>query len=129
MLRAGFPIAGAAIRLQRLEDGEPSGPDWAGPDNRLGHVVYTTYSEQDYDIVWREYAYQQPTQIWFKKDFGKPGVSKGGAKHAEYTPTIKETWHRGSQQVHIFPFCLVARVPSHMPVNARPCKSASKTAA
>lgn len=98
-------MAGAAIHLQRLQDGTPSGPSWAGQDSPLGHVIYTTYSEQDYDIVWREYAYQQPTQIWFKKDFGKPGVSHGGAKHAEFSPTIKETWHRGRQQVE-YPFLL-----------------------
>ncbi|KAK9837747.1 hypothetical protein WJX74_004142 [Apatococcus lobatus] len=94
------PITGAAVHLQRLEDGNPKGPNWAGKDNPLGHVVYTTYSEQDYELVWREYAYQQPCQIWMKQDFGKPGVDKAGAKHGDFSPTIKESWHRGSQQGH-----------------------------
>ena len=82
-----------------MRDGNPEGPDWASPDSPLGRLVYTTYSEQDFDIVWQQYAYQQPVQIWFKKDFGKPGCASGGAKHAKIAPTIKEAWHRGDKQV------------------------------
>ncbi|KAK9832121.1 hypothetical protein WJX84_002577 [Apatococcus fuscideae] len=61
-------------------------------------MVYSTYTEQDYNVIWDEYAYQQPAQPWFKKDFGKPGADGGAAKHREIFPTIKQAWQRSKHQ-------------------------------
>lgn len=63
--------------------------NWAGPDNPLARPLYSTYSESDYDIIWKEYSYHSNIPEWFFKDFGKPfSTILGGAERADVAPTV-----------------------------------------
>ena len=47
---------------------------WASRDAPLFALEYATYTEEDYDVVWSDYAFNKSTiASWSGKDFGKPG--------------------------------------------------------
>ena len=61
---------GALSRLQRrLPDGS-LGPSWASRQHPLAELIYSTYTEKDYDVIWTEYTYLSTMQPWFFHDFG-----------------------------------------------------------
>ncbi|CAE7237749.1 unnamed protein product [Symbiodinium sp. CCMP2592] len=68
-----------------------SGARWAdaGTGPMFG-FQYSTYNEEDYDIIWKHYAWQAPNiQEWFMEDFGKPNCSKDAkTSRADHTPQL-----------------------------------------
>ena len=99
---------GAIIGLQRRADaigrggGSAAGsPLWAAPGWPLAQVVYSTYSEDDYSIIWERYAYRRDADsslpLWFYRDFGKPGATTlGGARRADHLPALQAVFWRAS---------------------------------
>lgn len=93
--------------------------NWAGPNHQLARPLYSTYSESDYEIIWKEYSYRTNIPEWFYKDFGKPfSTTLGGARREDVTPTVTEIsynqQHLDSDSFHIivkctFPQALVLR--------------------
>lgn len=66
------------------------GIDWTGSNGSLAEVVYSTYDEASFHVLWTEYAYRpSPLPEWFLKDFGKPNVtSLGGATRLDSRPRL-----------------------------------------
>ncbi|KAL4451756.1 hypothetical protein ABPG75_007418 [Micractinium tetrahymenae] len=64
---------------QQAEEQQPLHSEgWASFDAPLAMPVYSTYSEDDYNVIWDEYAYMGRPQSfwdWFFRDFGKPGAT------------------------------------------------------
>lgn len=68
------------LGARRQQEG---GPSWAGFDAPLALPVYETFSEDQYDVIWTQYAYQAPDIAeWFHRDFGKPNATGGCCKRA-----------------------------------------------
>lgn len=85
--------AAAWLRLPAAWLGDGGGNDvnsggggWASFDAPLALPVYSTYSEDDYDVFWSEYSWNAPgSELWRRKDFGKPnatGAPGGGGRGA-----------------------------------------------
>lgn len=89
-----FPAAGTFSGLQYLWP-EEAGANWASPEEPLGQVLYDTYTEDDYRIIWETYAYTD-----FSADFGKPNCSVARPSHSRLTPTITKVY---KQQVGLWP--------------------------
>jgi hypothetical protein len=70
---------------------------WASPDSLLAKIMYSTYSEDDYDTIWSHYAYRTaPLPDWFHKDFGKPNSTfLGKAQRRDAYPTLQTVWQCG----------------------------------
>jgi len=68
--------------------------NWASPESPLAQIMYSTYSEDDYDAIWSHYAYRTaPLPDWFFKDFGKPNSTFiGGAQRGDAFPTLQRVW-------------------------------------
>ncbi|KAL3138964.1 hypothetical protein ABBQ32_005773 [Trebouxia sp. C0010 RCD-2024] len=62
---------------------EETGADWASLEAPLGRVLYDTYTEQDYRIIWENYSYRD-----FSGDFGKPNCSVAKPRRSRLSPTI-----------------------------------------
>ena len=60
-------IAGALSGLQFIWGDGRQGANWAGADDPLGAVVYSTYTEADYDTIWDNYMYFNNRTDWFAK--------------------------------------------------------------
>ena len=70
--------AGALCRLQRRHAGARLGVDWAAGASSFAQLRYDVYTEASYEVIWRDYAYQQPLSWWFPQDFGKLNLSLAG---------------------------------------------------
>lgn len=78
-----------------LVQGRTHPPSWASPESLLAKLVYSTYSEDSYDVIWREYAYQTDLPEWFYKDFGKPNATElGGAQRRDDPARLHAVWTR-----------------------------------
>ena len=75
-------IAGNIVGLQYLWP-EQAGANWATPEKPLGQVLYETFTEEDYDVIWDTYAYSD-----FKSDFGKLNCSAAKPRHAQLKPEV-----------------------------------------
>jgi hypothetical protein len=76
------PQSGAINRLQNKKTGR----EWATKTNLLGLFSYQTLSQADYDPFFASYI--KSTADWAFKDFGKPNISKFGARSEEWQPTL-----------------------------------------
>lgn len=87
-------IAGGLSRLQRLENGQ-AGNQWASAGRALGRFLYSTYTEGDYDVIWRNYMYISQDNWWVEYDFGKKNCSAAGPRRADVAARLEEVWaHR-----------------------------------
>jgi hypothetical protein len=70
--------------------------EWASPESLLAKLVYSTYSEDSYDVIWKHYAHRRtPFPEWFIKDFGKPNATVlGGAKRQDAVPALQKVWQK-----------------------------------
>jgi hypothetical protein len=86
------PRTGALARL-RKRWGSRRGGNWARWYSLLGQVTYSTYTEADYDAIWKHYAYLPELPDWFYKDFGKPNCSRFASPRREDTvAVVEDTW-------------------------------------
>ena len=83
---------GSLAGLQRVYQSGAHGAQWASPAAPLGQFLYSTYSEDDFDIIWDHYAYQNGWSWWFPRDFGKPGCAAAGARRADEAPSLHGVW-------------------------------------
>ena len=83
--------AGALGRLQRLVDGQP-GNQWADPDKALGRFLYSTYTEADYNVIWKNYMYISQDNWWVEYDFGKKNCSEAGPRRADIPARLEDVW-------------------------------------
>ncbi|DBA83693.1 TPA: hypothetical protein ACH3X1_006235 [Trebouxia sp. C0004] len=66
---------------------EQEGSNWATPQQPLGQVLYDTYTEEDYHIIWETYSYSD-----FSWDFGKLNSSAAKPRHSRLSPTITKVY-------------------------------------
>ncbi len=78
--------AGTLSGLQYLWP-EQEGSNWATPQHPLGEVLYDTYTEEDYHIIWETYSYSD-----FSWDFGKLNSSAAKPRHSRLSPTITKVY-------------------------------------
>ena len=65
--------------------------NWASPSAVLAKLIYSTYTESDFDVIWKHYAYT-PDNPWYG-DFGKPNATAlGGAKRQDAVPALQKVW-------------------------------------
>lgn len=51
-------------------------------------VQYSTYIDQDFNVIWENYTWVANAAEWFLKDFGKPNVSLAHPKRADLLPEV-----------------------------------------
>ena len=78
--------AGTLSGLQYLWP-EQEGANWATPQQPLGQVLYDTYTEDDYHIIWETYSYSD-----FSWDFGKLNSSAAQPRHSRLSPAITKVY-------------------------------------
>ena len=83
--------AGGLGRLQRLVDGQ-LGNQWADPDKALGRFLYSTYTEEDYNVIWENYMYIGQDNWWVEYDFGKKNCSEAGPRRADVPGRLEDVW-------------------------------------
>lgn len=66
---------------------EQAGADWASQEEPLGQVLYDTFTEDDYHIIWDTYSYSD-----FSWDFGKLNSSVAKPRHSRLSPTINKVY-------------------------------------
>lgn len=66
---------------------EQEGSNWATPQQPMGQVLYDTYTEEDYHIIWETYSYSD-----FSWDFGKLNSSAARPRHSRLSPTITKVY-------------------------------------
>ena len=103
-------IAGTLSGLQYLWP-EQEGSNWATPQQPLGQVLYDTYTEEDYHIIWETYSYSD-----FSWDFGKLNSSAAKPRHSRLSPTITKVYKQQVTQV---------LTPSNMPLVHDSCYNCS----
>lgn len=96
MLRAAAStwLAGTLDGLQYLWP-EETGADWASLEAPLGRVLYDTYTEQDYRIIWENYSYRD-----FSGDFGKPNCSVAKPRRSRLSPTIIKVYKQQVSELY-----------------------------
>ena len=52
----------------------------------------STYTEQDYDIIWENYMYISQDNWWVVYDFGKYNCSKARPRRADVAARLEELW-------------------------------------
>lgn len=81
--------------LSRLFE-KSSGREWIGEDSQIGQINYQTFSKEDYDRFFSQYATQSP--YWAVVDLTKPGIEHVPAKSATFTPKLVSLYrHRDGQ--------------------------------
>ena len=78
--------AGLLSGLQYLWP-EQVGANWATPKDPLGQMMYDTYTEEDYHVIWETYSYSD-----FSWDFGKLNSSAAQPRHSRLSPTITKVY-------------------------------------
>lgn len=89
-MRARFdPQTGALVHFKWDADSTA----WADPAHPLGNLTYQTFSQQDYDLGWKEYVRESPLVLmWAREDFNKLGIEQAGAVSARYAPTLRDLY-------------------------------------
>lgn len=55
--------------------------------------MYSTYTEDDFSVIWDTYQYvQQKDDWWFRKDFGKENVTSASPNHSTTYATVQGMW-------------------------------------
>ncbi|KAK9815327.1 hypothetical protein WJX72_001843 [[Myrmecia] bisecta] len=109
------PETGALAGLRFRWPGSREGADWASKDHPLGQVVYNTYTEGDYQVIFRDYSYC-PAEEWAQLDFGKHNCNVAHPRHAAATASLTEVWHKGDGEV--FEVLVRSRLPDWMVTDA-----------
>lgn len=78
------PKTGAMQRLRNKK----SKREWASSEQPLALFSYQTLSQQDYSRFFDSYVVSD--EDWAKKDFGKPGIERFGAKSQQWLPSIAD---------------------------------------
>ena len=52
----------------------------------------STYTEQDYDVIWENYMYISQDNWWVVYDFGKKNCSEARPRRADVTARLEELW-------------------------------------
>jgi hypothetical protein len=73
--------------IQRLRN-KKSKREWASSEQPLALFSYQTLSQQDYSRFFDSYVVSD--EDWAKKDFGKPGIERFGARSQEWLPSIAD---------------------------------------
>lgn len=69
----------------------------ASSDHPLTQIVYSTFTESDFEEFADEYNYiNVKKNSWVLKDFGKPGLN--GTVHQTLSPTLQELWQRNGAE-------------------------------
>ena len=71
----------------------------------------STYTEQDYDVIWENYMYISQDNWWVVYDFGKKNCSEARPRRADVVARLEELWVDRVRQASILlisagPFCL-----------------------
>ncbi len=80
------PETGAIRWLQNRANGH----SWASADHPLALVTYQTLSAEDYTDYRSRYI--RLTADWARRDFGKPGIEKFGARSQMWHPRLVACW-------------------------------------
>ena len=52
----------------------------------------STYTEQDYDVIWDNYMYISQDNWWVVYDFGKYNCSQAWPRRADMAASLEELW-------------------------------------
>ena len=102
---SGLTFLGKKSKISSPVDGIlsstcPGCQNWASATALLSNLVYSTFDEASYDVIWQHYAHRTtPFPDWFLKDFGKPNAtSMGGARRLDAVPVLKKAWHQDNDK-------------------------------
>jgi len=89
-----MPLAGGLVSLTRKWADGRQGAQWATQDTPLGRLMYSTYTEADYEVIWDQYQYvSKDADWWFRKDFGKANLDNSVATNRSDTfATVQGMW-------------------------------------
>ena len=59
----------------------------------------STYTEQDYDVIWENYMYISQDNWWVVYDFGKKNCSEARPRRADVAARLEELWVDRVRQV------------------------------
>lgn len=93
-------FAGALSGLQRNWASNRKGSQWINPDAPMGRFVYSTYTEDDYNVIWNEYLYIDPSVWWIARDLGKFNASAANPVRSDTVAIAQAAWVK---QVHADP--------------------------
>ena len=74
------------------------GAQWADASRPLGRFVYSTYTEADYDVLWDEYLYIDPSVWWIQRDLGKYNASSAGPLRSDTSPLAQGAWVKQARE-------------------------------
>lgn len=86
--------AGGLTSLQRLWVNGKVGTQWADPQNPLGRFVYSSYTQADYQELFKSYMYIDPSEWWVSRDYGKYNVSSAQPRRLDVSPTAGQFWFK-----------------------------------
>ncbi len=94
--------SGGLSGLSRKWNNGRQGAQWASSKTPLGRFMYSTYTEEDYKVIWDQYQYvSRSDDWWFRKDFGKQDLDTHADTNRSNTyATVQQTW---SKQVLLSP--------------------------
>ncbi|KAK9915574.1 hypothetical protein WJX75_001002 [Coccomyxa subellipsoidea] len=87
------PVTGGLSGLSRIWKNGRQGAQWASSDHPLGRIMYSTYTEDDYNVIWDQYQYvSRDADWWFRKDFGKAKLSSADPNRSDTYATVQQMW-------------------------------------
>lgn len=85
--------SGGLSGLSRIWKNGRQGAQWASSDHPLGRIMYSTYTEDDYNVIWDQYQYvSRDADWWFRKDFGKANLSSADPNRSDTYATVQQMW-------------------------------------
>jgi hypothetical protein len=54
--------------------------------------MYSTYTEDDYDVLWNEYLYIDPSTWWIQRDLGKYNASSANPTRSNTAAQAQAAW-------------------------------------
>ncbi|EIE25882.1 hypothetical protein COCSUDRAFT_46416 [Coccomyxa subellipsoidea C-169] len=90
------PVSGGLSGLSRKWNNGRQGAQWASSKTPLGRFMYSTYTEEDYKVIWDQYQYvSRSDDWWFRKDFGKQDLDTHAETNRSNTyATVQQTWSK-----------------------------------
>ncbi|CAL5218578.1 g272 [Coccomyxa viridis] len=107
------PESGGLTSLQKLWVNGKVGTQWADPKNPLGRFVYSSYTQADYNNLFKTYMYIDPTEWWVSRDYGKYNVSSANPKRLDTSPTASEFWFK-KEALGSFEVVVVTTMPQEL---------------
>ncbi|CAL8470098.1 g9640 [Coccomyxa elongata] len=111
------PNSGGLSSLSRNWANGRKGRQWANAGAPLGRFMYSTYTEDDFNVIWDTYQYvQQNADWWFRKDFGKENVSSASPNHSTTYATVQGMWAK-QDSADSFEFISLVTLPQELVTN------------